>query len=640
MSLVPLADLPVWSFDADWSDDVLERYMFLTDVLASNSGAEQRRGVRATPRRQLEFNVMFAGQERSFFDLALQNLGGSDFLFPLYPDGSRTTADVTFGAGAKAIPCNTRGREFESGGYALLRKNAFTFETILIDGLTEDSIHTVGGVVNNWPAGTRVYPCKRGRLSEMPQTTGKTASVLTSSVVMDLIGAAPWTGDPATLETFEGDPVYLISPNWSDDLTNRYSRLQDLFDNDMGVPFRVERSDRSFLSQTYNWFLRGREDHDKFRALLYAIDGRRKAFWLPTFTGDLQLINRIAANNSGPSGTPKDTLDFKRIGYHYVAGGGAPIPGREVMRVAWADGTSSYHTIISTADGAGGPPADRIGVTPWLTAGATDVIPPIRAIQFLRRVRLEADTIEMAHKTDSDGVTVVETTVIDFRPSIEPDAGQAKSSGVVGAVGAGVSWVLEISSPHYDFTSLFGGFVGLAENYPVGFDPGNLSTALDLTQLIDMPSVLALFLCAQPETAGPTISGSDWTTDFAGTGTRPSNTRSFKYAAGHAGFTYGDTAELEATWAGPGACVGAFALLNDSRIVQSAVAVFNILDDGGAGVALPDVPASGNWLVHIFFGATGAVNTNDDVIAWRRVDQILPTWNNAPSISLLARRVP
>jgi hypothetical protein len=43
---------------------VLERMSWLTDVLPSFNGAEQRRALRAAPRRSFEFDVMMSAAER------------------------------------------------------------------------------------------------------------------------------------------------------------------------------------------------------------------------------------------------------------------------------------------------------------------------------------------------------------------------------------------------------------------------------------------------------------------------------------------------------------------------------------------------------------------------------------------------
>ena len=79
MTLVPIEDLPIWTFRPNWSGGVTERLEWLTDVLPSRVGAEQRRGLRLSPRRSLEFQLLLHGEERTFFDLMLQALGSSDF---------------------------------------------------------------------------------------------------------------------------------------------------------------------------------------------------------------------------------------------------------------------------------------------------------------------------------------------------------------------------------------------------------------------------------------------------------------------------------------------------------------------------------------------------------------------------------
>lgn len=46
--------LPVWTISPDWSDGITETLEWLTGLLASPIGAEQRFGLRLTPRRSFE----------------------------------------------------------------------------------------------------------------------------------------------------------------------------------------------------------------------------------------------------------------------------------------------------------------------------------------------------------------------------------------------------------------------------------------------------------------------------------------------------------------------------------------------------------------------------------------------------------
>ena len=60
-----IPDLPVWTIRPNWKGGILERLEWLTDVLASDTGVEQRRSVRPTPRRSFEITVNPTRNERT-----------------------------------------------------------------------------------------------------------------------------------------------------------------------------------------------------------------------------------------------------------------------------------------------------------------------------------------------------------------------------------------------------------------------------------------------------------------------------------------------------------------------------------------------------------------------------------------------
>jgi hypothetical protein len=65
------ADLPVWSIKPNWVNGIREKLSWLTDVLASSYGTEQRRALRLSPRREFEMTFNPVDEARSYFDLFL-----------------------------------------------------------------------------------------------------------------------------------------------------------------------------------------------------------------------------------------------------------------------------------------------------------------------------------------------------------------------------------------------------------------------------------------------------------------------------------------------------------------------------------------------------------------------------------------
>lgn len=615
MTDVALADLPVWTFKPNWDSDVLERFLFMTDIMASNTGVEQRRGSRLTPRRQFDCDVLLEDAERAAFDLFVMGPGGGDFLLPVWHDMTGLTAAALAGDGDLSLP--TDGREYVEGAYALLIVNALSFERVQIDTITSDAVTLVDPLANNWPVGAKLYPLVRVRLESQPTQTTKTATVATSTLTFQVAEENAYDADESDLDTYLGFPVFNVEPNRVDDMDAVYSRLLDDFDNDTGLPIRVDKADRAFISQMYEWFIYGRPAYTAFKAFLYALDGRRTGVWLPTFTNDLEFVDRVSATTV--STVQQDLIEVELTGYRYAAGSTTPVTGRDQVRVTFEDGTISYHKILSCTTAGATAGTERVVLTPWLTTLSTDVVPPIKHIQFLNLMRLDSDTIELAHKADAAGLTVVQSTFKSYRKGDDAPVLALRQSGTESDVGTGVTALFEITSVHDDPFMLFSGISIFQTHNPAndGFMGGSDATDhCDLTFPVDMPSVLALGLFSADDTTAPTLS-TGWTSDADGVYNKASVNYAFN--AGHKSFTTGDDADVTATWADSSRRVtGCELLLNDALIVQMGANGFDIIADSGAFVTLADTPTSGNWLVQITFcSALGAPNTTSD-LTWQR----------------------
>lgn len=620
-------DLPVWSFDCDWTNDVLERFVFYTDIMASNNASEQRRAIRTTPRRQFDVGAQPNFNERSYFDLFVNALGAGDFMLPIYHDITKLGAAIAPGSDV-VVAVDTTGREFVQGGYALLRKNALAYEVVQINTLADDSM-TFTTVVGNWRKGQYLFPLKRAKLAEQPTMTMHTASISTVPCSFELIGEQPWLGDDADIDTYLDIPILHLPPNRVDDLDYKYNRMMDTFDGDTGLVARVDRSDRAFISQAYTWFIRGRTDHTNFRALLYLLDGRRKALWVPTYNDDMRFLGRYTIADG------HDYIDIESIGYNKVAifssGNLTPLVGRDTIRVTYEDGTYSYHTVLGTGTKSDAIPSgvDRLLLTPNLTGD----VPAVKKMQFITQMRFDSDTIELAHKTDAAGLTTVAVTLTAFKPPpTDLIASKIQVSTTTEENGDGMCAMWEIACPHDDIPILFSKLVG--DNSNSGDTPRTVST---LSTLADTPNVLALYGATCPNSAPPVITGAAWTVDGAGISTIISPDQGYSF--GHCNFGLGDTVAETATWPDASLPVNMVVLLNDSKIVQFDVRPYSEVITGACSNTFTNNPKSGNWLVSLIFGGFAPPNQGE-VPFWVRVASGPFGTGDVQRMSFLVRRIP
>lgn len=389
--------LPVWSIRPNWKGGILERLEWLTDVLTSSSGAEQRRSLRLSPRRSLEVTINPTQNERSFVDLLLHRQGSSDWLFPIWFDKARLSASVS--AADERIEFDNTYREHGVGGLAILYKDAWTWEVVSIGGQDATGLDLDVPLDADWPKGTAVYPLRRARLQNETELRALSSRVGESVLLWTMVEANEYFAVMPG-NHFEGMPVLVEAPNRSSDITTNHTRLAEDRDNQTGIPYRVDPTGRAFQVQSHSFMRHGRQAQSEFRSMLYWLRGRQRAVWIPSYNEDF-VTSRAAANGAL-------NLDIQKIGMSY-AGQGAIIPGRDVIRV---NGVSARVTALGAPQS---PEEERLRIG----AGLEAAVPAGRPGSFMAPARLNQDAVEIQHHTDTDGTMECSVTWKTFSDTRE-----------------------------------------------------------------------------------------------------------------------------------------------------------------------------------------------------------------------------
>lgn len=377
-------DLPVWTIRPNWAQGILERLEWLTDVLTSDTGVEQRRSVRMSPRRSFEITVNPTRAIRTYLDLVTHRLGSETWLLPLWHDQAITTAAAA--AAQRHIAFDNTFREHEIDGYSILYYDTFSWEVVKVAAQDAAGITTTADLVKTWPKGTKVFPLRLAILQDPNTAIKALTGTVGESTLLWLLNQAndyPEMAGGAMLN-YQGSPLLTLAPDRSTEITTEQTRIQDSQDSQTGLIFRTDSANRAFAVQSHGWQIKGREAHADFRSFLYTLRGRQRMVWLPTFNDDLIITDPVAIGAT--------RANIEACGMSYVGGGG-PIPGRAT---AW---TGSEVVNIASIQAPPGPGRERLGLlTP--TAGS---YAPGASWAFLQAARLDQDQVELHHHTDSDG---------------------------------------------------------------------------------------------------------------------------------------------------------------------------------------------------------------------------------------------
>lgn len=178
-------------FAPNWAQPVTETFGFLTDIIVSYRGMEQRIQLRAVPvgtiryatllddvrDAQMAGAILFGNQARAF------GVGRWQFQTRLLQNAS---------AGDHDIFCDTSDIPFEPGGMVLLWTGPYQWEVQTIESVLPDRVILNFGLIQSWTAGlTVVLPIVIGRLSAEEGFTWDALAIGSTSLTFDIDGFRP-----------------------------------------------------------------------------------------------------------------------------------------------------------------------------------------------------------------------------------------------------------------------------------------------------------------------------------------------------------------------------------------------------------------------------------------------------------------
>ncbi|WP_151979773.1 hypothetical protein [Acinetobacter guerrae] len=377
----------------DWTNPVNESLQWLTDILQSQSGYEQRRSMRVAPRITFDADILVYDRERQYFDLAMIGWGAKTFAMPIWPQ--QQWLNEAHNIGALIIYCDTTNRNFRANRLALLRGHtAFENETVEIESVLADRLILKRPLQQNWPRGTCLSPAVTAQLNDQPQLTKRTDRMMRTHVTLNVTESVDHLEALPAL-TYRNYPVLADVPNESEDLTHSYERLLNQLDNKTGLRLQKDNALATFSIYQYAWMTVGRVAQSNLRSLFYALRGSQKAIWLPSFSDDLTVKAVIVASGQ--------TLDIQWCGYTRFARGQL---GRQDIQIILKNGSVLYRRITSATEVDGS--TERLAVDQSFASqiNPTDIF----RISFMSLCRLSNDTVVFEHINDSDGIAKCSAT--------------------------------------------------------------------------------------------------------------------------------------------------------------------------------------------------------------------------------------
>lgn len=383
---------PVFLPKPDWKNGVLERLEWLTDVLQSESGAEQRRKLRQYPRRSLEASFSRFGDNRNLIDSFLTGVGRRFCLVPLWWD--ETPMDAAY-AGSVDIFGDFRRREFFANDVVIIRREGvLDYELNIIAEKTDTKLTLLYGTQKDTVAAT-ISPVRVAQIREELGGTQLTDAVRQFQLRFYTIEAAAYT-TAWTFPIYERTNLAVLNwiPNYREQMNLTYDRVSYTWDNQVGNPYVNDPGATATTNEKYGYTIYGRDAMHDFKTNIYKMAGRWRELHVPTGHDEFVLTRDVDSEQGA--------LIVARSGYNQYALSQQAV--RRDIIIEMYSGAVLYNTIISSR---------VVEDEEWLFLSETIASVPkeqVRRISYMPRSRLDIDSVEINRLTDADGASQVALT--------------------------------------------------------------------------------------------------------------------------------------------------------------------------------------------------------------------------------------
>lgn len=287
-TLHPTADPNLRIFPArpNWQEKFRVSYQFLTDIITSGDGKEQRRAVRLNPRKSIEFSALFHGKTKLSFDAFMATWQPRMAILPEYPLHVALSQPML----ANGLSCSYTGDVSPAWlkvGTPVVLVNGGTMETRTVSAASASTILFAETSPVLWPVGTKVCRALTGRLDTEPESSLITNNVLTLPVRFEVDpGTEKYPATPAG-ESVGFREVFMRKFNWERAVRLRHVYPRNTIDYGYGKIAATVPYDFPSRITTADFIGRNRADVQKTVDFFVRHRGRAREFLLPSWENDV-----------------------------------------------------------------------------------------------------------------------------------------------------------------------------------------------------------------------------------------------------------------------------------------------------------------------------------------------------------------
>lgn len=372
----------IWPLRPNWRGSYSVSYAYLTDIIRSEGGREQRRALRQAPRRSVSFLVTVAPERFVALSRTVASRQAAPLLLPELTRKTRLstpTPESGFTAVVEAVPA------WVQNGTKVMLVEGDRAEAHEVATVAGSTITFTAPSAQEWASGTWLCQAVDVRLSPNLNFTGPVRGVREGRVSFDVEPGSEVAAAPAAAElTWNGREVFLEPANWAQGQQHRFERPTDVVDYERGVRSIFLPVAFNVHTWTADYLRKGPQAVERLIDFFHRQMGCRGEFYAPTDEPD------IALKQSSASGS----LSLMVAGQEFAAAYGGDAVHKAIS-VLMRNGDRFFRSVSDVVTAGGDSVIQLASALPQTITPSN-----VRAISWMPVRRLASDELTVEWITD------------------------------------------------------------------------------------------------------------------------------------------------------------------------------------------------------------------------------------------------
>lgn len=263
---------------------IVEDLSFLTDVIPSQNGGEERFALRSMPRQSLQYSIPIQAWNLAKVFNTEYGAIRKRWAVPIWTEAQYVGSVAAL---ATEVNCNTVIYDLRANSLALLYSSCDVWQIVEISTKTNSKVDVSNDL--EAMAGAWIVPIRLGWISgniDKPTNghNGKSSIRFEIEDNLELTPAAP-------TQYLSNDIYYEPTLKAQDTISKNLQRQVDVVDYDLGAVYRRSNWQYSRYGSPYRAIVQGAAQIRAYKEFLYRRAGKFRQFWMPTFENNLRLTS-------------------------------------------------------------------------------------------------------------------------------------------------------------------------------------------------------------------------------------------------------------------------------------------------------------------------------------------------------------